>query len=59
MKMSTYPKKVGLIGFDGHLNTGLTLRTIHIQDGVASVRAGATLLYDSDPLAGIQHDIIV
>jgi anthranilate synthase len=46
-----YAGAVGLIGFDGHLNTGLTLRTIHIQDGVASVRAGATLLYDSDPLA--------
>ena len=31
------------------MNTGLTLRTAQIQDGVASVRAGATLLYDSDP----------
>ncbi|MCW5954676.1 MAG: gamma-glutamyl-gamma-aminobutyrate hydrolase family protein, partial [Propionibacteriaceae bacterium] len=30
-------------------NTGLTLRTIRIKDGVAQVRAGATLLYDSDP----------
>src|SRR6185369_5997839 len=34
---------------DGNLNTGLTLRTIRIKDGVAQVRAGATLLYDSDP----------
>jgi anthranilate synthase len=50
-----YAGAVGLIGFDGHLNTGLTLRTIHIQDGVASVRAGATLLYDSDPLAEEQE----
>jgi anthranilate synthase len=46
-----YAGAVGLVGFDGHLNTGLTLRTIHIQDGVASVRAGATLLYDSDPMS--------
>ena len=44
-----YGGAVGLIGFDGNVNTGLTLRTIHIKDGVASVRAGATLLYDSDP----------
>lgn len=44
-----YGGAVGLIGFDGNLNTGLTLRTIRIKDGVAQVRAGATLLYDSDP----------
>src|SRR4051794_27621732 len=31
------------------MNTGLTLRTAQIRDGVAAVRAGATLLYDSDP----------
>ena len=33
------------------MNTGLTLRTMRIKDGVAEVRAGATLLYDSDPEA--------
>jgi anthranilate synthase len=46
-----YGGAVGMLGFDGHLNTGLTLRTIRILDGVAEVRAGATLLHDSDPLA--------
>ncbi len=44
-----YGGAVGLVGFDGHLNTGLTLRTVRVKDGVAEVRAGATLLYDSDP----------
>jgi anthranilate synthase len=44
-----YGGAVGAIGFDGNMNTGLTLRTIRIKDGVAEVRAGATLLYDSDP----------
>jgi anthranilate synthase len=44
-----YGGAVGKIGFDGSMNTGLTLRTAHITGGVASVRAGATLLYDSDP----------
>lgn len=44
-----YGGAVGCIGFDGNLNTGLTLRTIRIQEGVAQVRVGATLLYDSDP----------
>ena len=46
-----YGGAVGMIGFDGTMNTGLTLRTAHIRDGVASVRAGATLLFDSDPAA--------
>ncbi len=44
-----YGGAVGLLGFDGNMNTGLTLRTIRVTDGVAEVRAGATLLYDSDP----------
>ncbi|GAB3656536.1 anthranilate synthase [Actinocorallia lasiicapitis] len=44
-----YGGAVGYVGFDGSMNTGLTLRTAQIRDGVAAVRAGATLLYDSDP----------
>src|SRR5262245_33052239 len=44
-----YGGAVGVVGFDGNMNTGLTLRTIRVHDGVAEVRAGATLLYDSDP----------
>jgi anthranilate synthase len=44
-----YGGAVGAIGFDGSVNTGLVLRTLHIRDGVAAIRAGATLLFDSDP----------
>lgn len=44
-----YGGAVGKIGVDGGMNTGLTLRTAQIRDGVATVRAGATLLFDSDP----------
>ncbi|WP_265516979.1 anthranilate synthase [Nitratireductor luteus] len=44
-----YGGAVGMVHFNGDMNTGLTLRTIRIKDGVAEVRAGATLLYDSDP----------
>lgn len=46
-----YGGAIGLVGFDGSLNTGLTLRTVRIKDGIAEVRAGATLLYDSNPPA--------
>src|SRR5487761_370852 len=44
-----YGGAVGKGGFDGSMNTGLTLRTAHISGGIAAVRVGATLLYDSDP----------
>jgi anthranilate synthase len=44
-----YGGAVGAIGFNGSMNTGLTLRTARISDGIAAVRVGATLLYDSDP----------
>ncbi len=44
-----YAGAVGWFGFDGNLNTGLVLRTIRIKQGIAEVRVGATLLYDSDP----------
>ena len=48
---SWYGGAIGKVGFDGSLNTGLTLRTIRIKDGHAEVRVGATLLWDSDPVA--------
>ena len=44
-----YGGAIGMIGFDGNMNTGLTLRTVQIRNGAAEVRAGATLLVDSDP----------
>ena len=46
-----YGGAVGVLGFDGSMNTGLTLRTAHIRDGLACVRTGATLLFDSEPAA--------
>ncbi|MBL8689440.1 MAG: anthranilate synthase component I, partial [Rhodospirillaceae bacterium] len=46
-----YGGAIGWIGFNGNLNTGLTLRTIRMKDGIAEVRAGATLLFDSEPEA--------
>ncbi|GAA1293596.1 anthranilate synthase component I [Saccharothrix xinjiangensis] len=46
-----YGGAVGRVGFDGGLDTVLTLRTIQVRHGVAIVRAGATLLHDSVPEA--------
>jgi anthranilate synthase len=46
-----YGGAIGRLTFDGNMNTGLTLRTIRMQGGIAETRVGATLLYDSDPVA--------
>jgi len=44
-----YGGAVGFLGFNGDMNTGLTLRTIRLEGAVAQVRVGATLLFDSNP----------
>lgn len=44
-----YGGAVGWMGFNGNMNTGLTLRCLRLQGGIARIRVGATLLYDSDP----------
>lgn len=46
-----YAGAFGFVGFDGSINTGLTIRTIRMKDGLAEVRVGATCLFDSDPEA--------
>jgi anthranilate synthase len=44
-----YGGAIGMISFDGDINTGITIRTIHLRDGIAKYAAGATILYDSIP----------
>jgi anthranilate synthase len=44
-----YGGAVGALTFDGRLDTGLALRMLQVREGVAEVRAGATLLHASDP----------
>ncbi|CEK10464.1 anthranilate synthase component I [Legionella hackeliae] len=50
-----YAGAVGWFGFNGNLNTGLVLRTMRIQQGIAEIRVGATLLFDSEPQAEEQE----
>ncbi|PSF38505.1 anthranilate synthase component I [Aphanothece hegewaldii CCALA 016] len=52
-----YGGAVGYFAFNGNLNTGLILRTIRLQNSVAEVRAGATVLFDSVPEAEAQETI--
>lgn len=44
-----YGGAVGRVGFDGDVDTGIILRALRVQDGVAEIRVGASLLHSSDP----------
>lgn len=44
-----YGGAVGVLGLNGDINTGITIRTVQLKDGLANIRVGATLLAASDP----------
>jgi anthranilate synthase len=44
-----YGGAVGILGFNGNINTGITIRTVHLKNGRANIRVGATLLAESNP----------
>lgn len=46
-----YGGAVGMLSMNGDMNTGITIRTAHLKDGMAYYSAGATILYDSEPAA--------
>jgi anthranilate synthase len=53
-----YAGAVGCRGFNGNINTGLTLRTIYMKGNKARIRVGATLLYDSIPESEEEETLI-
>lgn len=44
-----YGGAVGYISYGGSMDMAITIRTLQIKNGVLSVRAGAGIVYDSDP----------
>jgi anthranilate synthase len=48
-----YGGAVGAFMLNGDVNTGITIRTVHLRDGVARYRAGSTLVWDS---IGLEED---
>jgi anthranilate synthase component 1 len=51
-KRGPYAGTVGYIDFSGNLDTAIAIRTmVALDDGRASVQAGAGIVADSDPLA--------
>lgn len=53
-----YGGAVGWFAFNGNVNTGLTLRSIRLKDSVAEIRVGATILYDSEPIAEAEETLV-
>ncbi|MCL4135924.1 UNVERIFIED_CONTAM: hypothetical protein GTU68_023814, partial [Idotea baltica] len=44
-----YSGAIGMLSFQGNINTGIVLRTAHIKNSRAYIRSGATILFDSTP----------
>ena len=52
-----YAGALGYFGFGGNMETAITIRTIVMQDGVASVQAGGGIVYDSTPEAEFEETL--
>lgn len=48
-KRGPYGGAIGWLNGDGYMDTGVVIRSAVIKDGIAYVRAGAGVVYDSDP----------
>ena len=52
-----YGGAVGCLGFNGDVNSTITIRTVHLKDDMACYRSGATLVWDSDPIEEAKETI--
>jgi anthranilate synthase component 1 len=52
-----YAGAVGYFDFSGNMDTCITIRTVVMKDGVASVQAGGGVVYDSVPEAEYQETL--
>ncbi|WP_440682395.1 anthranilate synthase component I [Cysteiniphilum halobium] len=44
-----YGGAIGCLGFNGDINSTITIRTVHLKDNMAYYQSGATLVWDSNP----------
>ena len=49
VRRGTYGGAVGYIGFDGRMDSCITIRTLLFQKGHVYMQSGAGIVYDSDP----------
>ena len=52
-----YCGSIGYIGFDGAMDTSITIRTIVCAHGVATFQAGGGIVADSEPAAEYQETL--
>jgi anthranilate synthase component 1 len=52
-----YSGAVGLVGFDGTVNTGITIRTMVVAEGRVHVQVGAGIVADSTPAGEYQETL--
>lgn len=52
-----YCGAIGLISFNGHMDTNIAIRTVTIDDGLASFRAGSGVTAMSDPEAEYEETL--
>ncbi len=50
-KRGPYGGAVGYLTSEGEMDTAIVIRSALVKDGVAYIRAGAGIVYDSDPMA--------
>ncbi|MDV2481014.1 anthranilate synthase component I family protein [Methanoculleus sp. Wushi-C6] len=49
LRRGIYAGAVGYLGFSGTMDLAIAIRTVVVQDGLASVQVGAGIVADSDP----------
>jgi anthranilate synthase component 1 len=52
-----YAGALGYFGYDGNLDSCITLRTALLKDGMIHIQAGAGIVADSDPAAEFQETV--
>jgi anthranilate synthase component 1 len=52
-----YAGAIGFFGYNGNMETAITIRTAVLRDGVAHVQAGGGIVADSDPTAEYQESV--
>ena len=48
-KRGFYGGAVGLVSFNGNCNTGITIRSVHVKDGLSHIRGGGGIIALSNP----------
>lgn len=54
-KRDFYGGTIGYLAFNGDCNTGITIRSVHVKDGMSHVRAGAGIVALSDEGSELQE----